>query len=73
MKNWKRIYLVSCYSGPYYYYTFNHGVLFYTYEECLQWSDCPREFVKAIIEGKGDADILDAINASENVNDFHEF
>lgn len=76
-KRWKRIYLASCFSGLYYYPTFNHGTFFYTTDELylLPDGDCPREFVKAVIGGKDNTGILQAINATSEgtKSDYHHF
>ena len=71
-KRWKKLFLNSCGSGPYYYYIFNHGTLFYTVNESAA-SGTTKMFFKAIIDGKDNDGILNDVNAAENVNDYHSF
>jgi hypothetical protein len=70
-KKWSRIYLHSCYSGPYYADSFGgKGTLFFTTDEAHAWSTALPAFIRSVVEGKSDADILKAINKEENLNDY---
>lgn len=70
-KGWQKLFLNSCYSGQYY-RVCNHGTLFFTHDECAS-AATTKAYVEAIIDGKDDNGILKAINAVENVNDYHSF
>ena len=66
---YRKIFLNSCSSGPYYARVYTTGVLFFTKDSCRK-SATSREWVKAIVQGKDNKGILRAINAIENVNDY---
>ena len=73
-KKWSRLYLHSCYSGPYYYDSFGgQGAFFFTTDEAAVGSDCSSVFIESCVEGKANEDVLKALNAVENLNDFHVF
>lgn len=72
-KRWSKLFLNSCYSGSYYYDSFGgHGSLFFTRDESSA-TRTSSAFIFAAIDGKTDAQILETINAIENINDFHAF
>jgi len=71
-KGWDKLFLNSCNSGYYYTRVFNHGKLFYTFDECRS-EETTMLFVKAIIDGESDSVILRAINTFEPVNDYMSF
>ena len=79
-KRWKKLFLNSCNSGPYYYDVFSHGTLFYTTGECVP-SVTTKVFLEAIVDGKDNDGILSATVAAQNlddplhpnVHDYHSF
>lgn len=71
-RNWRALFLNSCYSGPYYYDVFNHGTLFFTTDSASS-GRTSAAFLIGYIEGKKDAEVLKDLNAHENVNDYVQF
>jgi hypothetical protein len=57
--------LNGCYTYHYYYETFQHGVLFYTWNETSA-NGTTKEFVRGIIEGESWEAIKDALNWAED-------
>jgi hypothetical protein len=57
----------SCNTGRDYIEVFTKGTFFYTGATCSD-GESSREYVKAIIDGKRGAEVLQAVNAEENVN-----
>lgn len=73
-KRWSRIYLHSCYSGQYYSDSFGgKGTLFFTHDEAHAYSTALPAFIRSVVEGKTDDQILKAINKEENLNDYAAF
>jgi len=72
-KRWSKLYLNSCYSGPYYFDSFGgRGTLFYTTEESAS-PQTSAIFLESCIQGKSNDDTLKALNKAENINDYHVF
>ena len=72
-KKWGKLFLNSCYSGPYYFDSFGgHGTLFFTTDESSS-ADTSALFLEGCIEGKSNDDTLKSLNAAENINDYKVF
>lgn len=72
-KQWSKLYLNSCYSGPYYYDSFGgHGTLFFTTDESAS-PETSAIFLESCIQGRSNDDTLKALNKVENINDYHVF
>ncbi len=72
-KRWSRLFLNSCYAGPYYYDSFGgRGTLFFTHDEASS-GQTSKTFIACSIDGKSNDATLDALNADENINDYHVF
>jgi hypothetical protein len=72
VRRWRRIYLFGCTTGRYYYNVFNHGTLFFT-NALASSGFTTRAFVEAIVGGKTDQQILNALNEQENIHDYRGF
>ncbi|MBI5367071.1 MAG: hypothetical protein HZA54_08540 [Planctomycetes bacterium] len=71
-KKWDAIFLNSCYAGPYYWYVFNAGKLFFTTDSASSWKTSA-VFIESYLEGKGDEETLRLMNKEENINDYWSF
>ncbi|MEZ0227935.1 MAG: hypothetical protein ACAI25_04870 [Planctomycetota bacterium] len=72
-KRWSRLFLNSCYAGPYYYDSFGgRGTLFFTHDEASS-PQTSKIFIASCIDGKSNESTLDALNQAENINDYHVF
>lgn len=72
-KRWSKLYLRSCYSGPYYFDSFGgRGTFFYTHDEVSSTTSAAL-FIECCIDGRSDAETLRALNRDQNVHDYHVF
>ncbi|MBI3272948.1 MAG: hypothetical protein HYZ53_28425 [Planctomycetes bacterium] len=71
-KKWDALFLNSCYAGPYYWYVFNAGKLFFTTDSASS-SRTSSVFLTSYLEGKGDEETLRLMNREENINDYWQF
>lgn len=72
-KRWSKLFLNSCYGGPYYYDSFGgRGTLFFTTDEASS-PLTSAIFIESCIEGKSNDQTLKALNKAENINDYHVF
>jgi hypothetical protein len=72
-KRWSKLFLNSCYSGGYYIDSFGgHGTLFFSTDEASS-SKTSGLFLLGYVDGKTDAQVLEALNAVEDINDYKVF
>jgi hypothetical protein len=67
--SYRKLFLNSCSSGPYYARVFTHGTLFFAKDSCSSESTT-KAWVNAIVDGNNNDEILAAINGIEDVNDY---
>jgi PKD repeat protein len=70
--NYSRMFLFTCNSGFYYSETYNHGILFYTLGDVASITTV-NIYLKYYLLGMSDQEIYEAIQAVDNVFDYHNF